>query len=32
MTPDFVIERQFYLNEFLIKLCEFPYICKTPEV
>lgn len=32
MTPEFINERQYYLNEFLIKLCEFPYICKTPEV
>lgn len=32
MTPEFVEERKHYLNEFLIKLCEFPYLCKTPEV
>ena len=22
----------YYLNEFLVKLCEFRYLCKTPEV
>jgi sorting nexin-1/2 len=32
MTQEFIAERKYYLCEFLIKLCEFPYICKTPEV
>lgn len=32
MTPEFILERKHYLNEFLIKLCEFPYLCKTVEV
>jgi sorting nexin-1/2 len=32
MTEWFIEERKYYLTEFLIKLCEFRYLCKTPEV
>ena len=32
MTPLFIEERQYYLNQFLIKMCELPFLCKTAEV
>ena len=32
MTQQFVEERMFYLQEFLVELCEFPCLCRTPEV
>lgn len=32
MTSLFVEERQYYLNQFLLKLCELNYLCKTAEV